>query len=193
MIKDQDLTLQTAKTTEACSVFIAKVADKGVNTEIEFCVGSLTRRFSVSLPLMSSQHQSCGGGVQQAGGVRGKDSQPPEKDPVRRHGQLPDQAGQRPPGLPVPTPDPAGSRSAGVPQHFHRLLPLLLPDAGPAVGLPLRPAQLLGPGLKKKKIKTTALFRGSRSKQCERFLSLPIFRTLPRPISEHPAAACLPP
>lgn len=44
--------------------------------------------------LLSSQHQGCGGGVEQAGRVRGKDTQPAEEDPVRRHGQLPDQAGQ---------------------------------------------------------------------------------------------------
>lgn len=103
--------------------------------------------FSFSLfSLISSQHQSRGGGVQQAGRVRGKDAQPAEEDPLRRHGQLPDQAGQRPPGLPVSTFDPAGSRAAGVPQHLHRLLPLVLPDPGSAVGLPLRPAQLPGPG-----------------------------------------------
>lgn len=44
--------------------------------------------------LISSQHQGCGGGVKQAGRVRRKDTQSAEEDPVRRHGQLPDQAGQ---------------------------------------------------------------------------------------------------
>ena len=97
--------------------------------------------------LISSQHQSCGGGVEQAGRVRGKDAQPAEEDPVRRHGQLPDQAGQWPPRLLVSASYPAGSCASGVSQHLHCLLPLLLPDPGSAVGMPLWPAQLPRPGM----------------------------------------------
>lgn len=96
--------------------------------------------------LISSQHQSCSGGVKQAGRMRGKDTQPVEEDPVRRHGQLPDQAGQWPPGLLVSAFNPARSCAAGVPQHLHCLLPLFLPNPSSAVGLPLWPAQLPGPG-----------------------------------------------
>lgn len=96
--------------------------------------------------LISSQHQSCSGGVKQAGRMRGKDAQPVEEDPVRRDGQLPDQAGQWPPGLLISAFNPTGSCVAGVPQHLHGLLPLFLPNPGAAVGLPLWPAQLPGPG-----------------------------------------------